>query len=189
MTRENHEKIMRDVIQSIRQISPNRPITIDGLGGGNIAMPELADTECTHSVRAYQPMRLTHYKASWCSETSGLSYQDYPGCEYAGKKWNKDVIQNHYLEWKQLADQGVAVHVGEMGCYDKVPQSSALKWFRDVFDTLLEYKWGFALWNFHGPFGVTGHRRPGTRFEKIGPYKIDIELWEMIKEVRDKLKE
>src|SRR5690606_3595516 len=43
MTRDIHEALMRRVIAAIRAISPGRPITLDGLGGGNIAMPELAD--------------------------------------------------------------------------------------------------------------------------------------------------
>lgn len=187
MTRDIHKNLMLRVIAAIRKVSPLRPITLDGLGGGNIAMPELKESGCIHSTRGYQPMPVTHYQADWCNETRGLPLQDYPGTEYAGVRWNKARIREHFEPWVQLSRQGVPVHVGEMGCYDRIPNDTALRWFSDLFEVLRELGWGFGLWEFKGPFGVCGHHRPGTKWEKRGPYKVDSHLWGMIKESRDYL--
>ena len=36
-----------------------------------------------------------------------------------------------------------------------------------------EMCWGYALWNFKGPFGICEHGRPGTTYTDIGGLKID----------------
>jgi aryl-phospho-beta-D-glucosidase BglC (GH1 family) len=179
MTREIHACLMRRAAAAIREVSPNRPITLDGLGGGNIAMPELADLGVTMSTRGYQPMAVTHYRAAWCAETKGLPSPVYPGTEYAGKSWNRSALMDHYKPWKRLSDAGVNIHVGEFGCYNKVDNALALAWFDDVFSVFNELGWGYSMWNFQGDFGIAAHNRPGTRWEKIRGFKVDRELYEL----------
>lgn len=186
MTRENHESIMRRVIDEIRAVTANRPITLDGLGGGNIAIPELADTGVVMSTRGYQPMALTHYKANWCAETQGLPAPMYPNTEYDGKIWTKQTIRAHYEPWIALNNTGVPVHIGEFGCYDTVDNTLALAWFKDILSLYQELKWGYALWNLQGPFGIIGHRRANTRWEKIHGYTVDRDLYELLIEYRFK---
>src|SRR4051812_10918054 len=62
MTREIHAALMRRTIEEIRAIDPQREIVIDGLGGGHMAMPELADAGVIHSGRGYAPMAISHHK-------------------------------------------------------------------------------------------------------------------------------
>jgi hypothetical protein len=57
--------LVRRTVAAIRAIDPDRPIVIDGLNGGNEAMPELADLGVTHSGRGYQPMPISHHQAAW----------------------------------------------------------------------------------------------------------------------------
>lgn len=181
MTRDIHKAVITRVVNAIRAISPERPLIIDGLCGGNVAMPELADLGVIHSTRGYQPMAVTHYKANWCEETRGIEEPVYPGTNWAGKTWSKDTLFEHYAPWKELADAGVAVHVGEFGCYDSVNNKTALKWFEDLFDVYKKLGWGYALWNFEGAFGIAGHNRPDTRWEIIDGYRIDRDLYELFK--------
>lgn len=187
MTRDIHEALMRRVIAAIRAVSPDRPITLDGLGGGNIAMPELADLAdqgVMMSTRGYQPMALTHYQANWCAETKGLPLPDYPGTRYDGALWDRDRIRAHYTPWKALADRGVSVHIGEFGCYDTIDNRLALAWFEDVLSIYKDYGWGYALWNLKGSFGIVGHRRPNTRWEKVHGYLVDRDLYELLRAYR-----
>lgn len=181
-TREIHEKLVRKTVSAIRSVSPHRPITIDGLGGGNLAMPELSDLGLTMSTRGYQPMAVTHYKASWCAETKGIAEPVYPKTLYAGKTWDIDAIRAHYEPWAALAKKGVPVHVGEFGCYDSVDNEIALRWFKDLFKVFNELGWGYALWEFKGSFGIIDHKRPNTRHEKIGSYTVDRDLYELFKD-------
>lgn len=183
MTRDIHEGIMRRVIDGIRSISPDRPITLDGLGGGNIAMPELADLAGQNvmmSTRGYQPMALTHYQANWCVETKGLPLPVYPGTEYDGSVWDRERIKAHYAPWKKLSDRGVPVHIGEFGCYDTIDNRLALAWFEDVLSIFKDFGWGYALWNLKGAFGIVGHRRPNTRWEEVHGYLVDRDLYELL---------
>ncbi|MCD1655843.1 glycoside hydrolase family 5 protein [Treponema zuelzerae] len=182
MTRDSHEAIMRRTAAAIRAKSPQRPVVLDGLGGGNIAIPELADLGAVLSTRGYQPMPVTHYRASWCSETRGLPLPEYPGTRYAGKTWDRAALFEHYRPWRELSETGIEVHVGEFGVYNKVDNALALRWFSDVLSVFNELGWGFALWNFSGDFGIASHGRPGARWESMNGFRIDRDMYELFRE-------
>jgi endoglucanase len=184
LTRENHAALMRRTIAAIRAVDPLREIAIDGLGGGNIAMPELADSGAIQSGRGYQPMNLTHYRASWCDETKCLSLPDYPGAEYHGARWDKSTLREFYKPWRELQKKGVSVHIGEFGCYNKIPNDLALRWFADILGLYKEFGWGYSLWNFKGDFGIADHGRPGTRYETFEGFNVDRALLDLYLENR-----
>jgi len=179
-TREVHEKLMREVSKAIRAEDPVRPLVLDGLDGGNLAMPELADLGVTQSGRGYQPMALSHYQARWWPHWEKAGPPVYPGTLQDGEAWDKERIRKHYEPWRELEAQGVPVHIGEFGCYDQTPQDLALAWFEDLLSIFEEYKWGYSLWEFEGSFGIIGHRRPGTRWKKMGPYTVDQDLMNLL---------
>lgn len=184
MTRAIHSKLMRRAFAGIRGIDPQRPVVIDGLDGGNLAMPELADIDLVQSCRGYQPMTVTHYGADWWSGSAGMSVPEYPGGEWDGKIWNRDRIVEFYEPWVSLQRLGVEVHVGEFGCYDRTPNEVALRWFRDLFSVFGEFGWGFSLWGFEGPFGIIDHGRPGAKWEQMSGYRVDREMLELMIEAR-----
>jgi aryl-phospho-beta-D-glucosidase BglC (GH1 family) len=179
LTRGNHEKLMRRTVAAIRAVDPEREIVINGLGGGNLAMPELADLGLIQSGRGYQPMPLTHHRASWCAETKGLPAPVWPGTEWEGKRWDQSSLREHYAPWRELQAQGVPVHIGEFGCYNKVPNELALRWFADLLALYKEWGWGYSLWNFKGDFGIAEHGRPGTRYELFEGFRVDRALLEL----------
>ena len=53
-TRDVHAEVIRRVHAAIRSVDPARTIVINGLAGGHLAMPELADLDAVHSGRGYQ---------------------------------------------------------------------------------------------------------------------------------------
>jgi endoglucanase len=136
-------------------------LVIDGLNGGNLAMPELADLGLTQGVRGYQPMSVSHYQASWWQGHVGLPAPTYP-CQFDGLHWDRDGLRDFYRPWRSVEAMGVPVHVGEFGCYDRTPDDVARAWFADLFAVFGEFGWGYALWEFEGPFGLVGHTRPGA---------------------------
>jgi endoglucanase len=180
MTRANHAALVRRTVKAIRAITPEREIVIDGLAGGNLAMPELADLDVIQSGRGYQPMAVTHYQASWWSGSAGLSEPVYPGIQWDGKVWNKDTLREYYQPWRELEDQGVSVHIGEFGCFKQTPNDVALRWFADVLSLFKEFKWGYSLWNFKGPFGIIEHGRSRARYEDYRGYKVDRTLLDLL---------
>lgn len=181
-TRDIHQKVVRRTVAAIRAIDPDREIVLDGIGGGHYAMPELADLGVVHSGRGYQPMPVSHYHASWWKRGMELPPPVYPGTPWEGKTWDKSTLRELFETWRDVEKQGVRIHIGEFGCYDKTPNDVALRWFTDLFSLWREYRWGFAFWNFEGPFGIVKHGRPGARYEEIGGYQIDVDLLRLVQD-------
>jgi endoglucanase len=178
-TRDAHEAVIRRTVAAIRAVDPGRPITIDGLDGGNVAMPELADLGVTHSGRGYQPMRVSHYRAPWWPGHVGLPEPAYP-CEYDGRWWDFQGLRDFYTPWREVAARGVPVHIGEFGCFAATPDDVAVRWFADLLAVFREFRWGWALWEFEGPFGVVGHGRQGARFEPLDGFDVDRRLLDLL---------
>ncbi|MDX2138802.1 MAG: hypothetical protein SF123_11965 [Chloroflexota bacterium] len=57
---------------------------------------------------------------------------------------------------------------------------AALRWFSDLLSLYQQYRWGYALWNFEGAFGIVDHARSGARFEDLHGYRVDRDLLELL---------
>jgi hypothetical protein len=176
--------VIRRTVAAIRAIDPDRVIAIDGLAGGHLPMPELADLGVVHSGRGYQPMAVSHYEATWWSGHKGLPVPIYPGTPFDGKVWDRDVLREFYEPWREVERKGVTVHIGEFGCFNHTPNDVALAWFRDLFAIYKEFGWGFGMWTFEGTFGIVEHDRPGSHYEEMDGYKVDRELLDLMLESR-----
>ena len=124
-------------------------------------MPELADLGVTHSGRGYAPYPVSHWGAEWWDGWRLGDAPRWPGVVYEGRAWSVDDLRAFYDPWRAVERAGAAVHIGEFGCYRNTPNADALRWFADLLGLFREFGWGFALWNFEGPFGIVGHGRPG----------------------------
>ncbi len=184
MTRENHAALIRRTVAAIRAIDTGRKITIDGLGGGYLPMPELADLGVTHSGRGYHPMPVTHHQASWWSGHMYAPKPRYPGLIWQGRIWNRSALRDAYRGWRKVEKCGAEIHIGELGCFKHTPNDVAMRWYADLFRILKEFRWGYALWNFKGPFGIIEHGRPGAKYECLSGYQVDRALLDLILENR-----
>ncbi|MBV9789240.1 MAG: cellulase family glycosylhydrolase [Chloroflexi bacterium] len=184
LTRENHAALIRRTVAAIRAIDPEREVVIDGLGGGHLAMPELADLSVIHSGRGYQPMPVSHHGAQWWSGHEHAPAPIYPGLIWEGHTWNRDTLRKFYQPWREVEAAGANVHIGEFGCYNQTPNDVALRWFADLFSVFKEFGWGYALWNFAGDFGIVEHGRPGARYEQLHGYNVDRDLLDLLIESR-----
>ncbi|MBS1705322.1 MAG: cellulase family glycosylhydrolase [Armatimonadetes bacterium] len=180
MTRDVHQSVIRRVVQSIRSIDPQRPVIIDGLEGGHIAVPELADLDVIHATRGYQPMPVSHQGASWWDGWKGYDAV-YPGGDWWGHPWDRDALIEWYRPWRDVEAQGRTIHIGEFGCYNMTPQDVALRWLGDLSSVWREFGWGWGMWNFEGPFGIINHGREGARIETIDGYQVDRDMFELFK--------
>lgn len=183
LSRANHAALITRTVQAIRQIDPQREIVIDGLGGGHVAMPELANLGVVHSGRGYQPMSVSHYQASWWDGHRELSLPEYPGW-YQQTYWNREALWQFYQPWREVEAQGARVHIGEFGCYNQTPNEVALRWFNDLFGVFRQAGWGYALWEFEGAFGIANHQRPGVRYENLHGFQVDRELLDLMLQSR-----
>jgi len=179
-SRDTHERLIRRTVAAIRAIDATRSIIIDGLDGGNLAMPELTDLGLTHSGRGYAPYPVSHWGADWFDGWKLGDAPRWPGVEFEGRRWDRDDLLAFYGPWRDVAAAGTPIHIGEFGCYDRTPNGDALRWLGDLLGIWREAGWGWAMWNFEGPFGIIGHRREGARFEMRGGYPVDIDLLDLL---------
>jgi endoglucanase len=181
--RDKHEHLIRRIHAAIREIDPQRIVVINGLAGGHLAMPELADLDAIHSGRGYQPMLVSHYRAEWWDGSIGMPVPTYP-CEYEGKWWDRTGLWDFYEPWREVQSQGRPIHIGEFGCYKYTDNEVALRWFRDIFDIYRELGWGYSMWEFEGNFGIASHGRPGVKYETIEGFEVDRDLLNLMIESR-----
>ena len=179
MTRADHERVVRAVTATIRKVDPDRPIIADGLSYGNMSSPELADLRIAQSCRAYAPMGMSHYQASWVN-SEGWPEPTWPGALHGGKPWDRRRLEEHYEPWVDLARQGVGVHCGEGGAFNRTPHDVFLRWFRDVLEILTAHGIGYALWNFRGTFGILDSGRRDVEYEAWHGHQLDRALLDLL---------
>ena len=59
-----------------------------------------------------------------------------------------------------------------------------MRWLSDLLYTFQEFGWGYAMWQFQGPFGIIEHGRPGAKMEPVARYQVDRALLELMLERR-----
>ena len=79
--------------------------------------------------------------------------------------------------WKVAARR---FYIGEFGCFRHTPNDIALRWLADLLGIYKEFGWGYAMWQFQGPFGIINHGRPGARLESMAGYYVDRVLLDLM---------
>ena len=82
--------------------------------------------------------------------------------------------------WKEAESKGIGVMVGEWGAYNKTPHDVVLRWAEDCLSNWQNAGWGWAMWNFRGPFGVLDSDRRDVRYEDFEGHKLDRKLLELL---------
>ena len=182
MSREDHERVVRTTTQTIRKADPDRLVIADGVGWANVPCPELVDLGIGQSCRAYTPFELTHYNASWVGGSDTWAEPVWPDLKSWGTTWNRERLEEHYRPWIELVKQGVGVHCGEGGAWNRTRHSVMLAWLRDVLEILRPHGIGYALWTFRGGFGVLDSDRPDVEYEEFHGHKLDRKLLSLLQE-------
>lgn len=183
---EKYDKVARRLISTIRGVDPQRLIIVDGKDIGRTPLMTITDIpNIIQSGRGYDPMLISHFRASWPGEKILM---EFPEEELTwplllnGKKFDKgSIYEESVAPWKPWIEQGGLVHIGEMGCHNKTPHKIAMAWLSDVFDVFKEQNWGWSLWNLQGDFGVLNSGRKDVKYEKYKSYLLDREMLELLK--------
>jgi len=176
---EKYAKVVRGAVAAIRGKDAQRLVIADGRQWGTEPVLELADLGIAQSTRGYAPFPLTHYKASWVN-SGRFPRPTWPlndGRQTIDRKW---LERNQIAVWKKLAAQGVGVHVGEWGAYNKTPHDIVLRWAADVLGLWRDAGWGWAMWNFRGPFGILDSERDDVRYETFHGHRLDRALLDLL---------
>jgi len=174
MTREEYCDVMKRGWDTIQKESPDRLVFVDGLNYGNDVLPELVPTGMVQSVHGYTPHEISHYRASWVIGSDRYPVPQWPWKNEKGQiRCDKERLEKHYAPWGKLVGQGVGVHCGEIGCFNKTPHDVMLAWMECTLEILAGHNIGFALWEFRGSFGILDSGRSDVAYEDFHGHKLD----------------
>ncbi len=178
---ETYVRVVKALVQAIRAEDPQRLIVADGLKWGTTPVSGLVELGIAQSTRGYEPVEISHYKASWMRGSD-----KWPEPTWPLKKGNRTVdrasLQKDRIEpWKRLQQKGVGVHVGEWGAFNRTPHKVVLAWMRDCLELWKQAGWGWALWNLRGSFGVLDSGREDVAYTDFRGHKLDEEMLKVLK--------
>jgi hypothetical protein len=166
---------------AIRKENPKHLVIADGNSVGNNVIPEIIDLNIAQSCRGYFPGAISHYKAPWANKDPEHAPAPlWPG-QVGDKYLSRDMLENYYKPWIELAAKGTGVHCGECGCWNKTPHPVFMAWFGDVLDILSTHQIGFAVWNFIGDFGVLDSKRTDVQYEDWYGHQLDKQFLELLR--------
>ena len=173
-------RVVRRLVQAIRAEDPDRLILADGLKWGTQPVPGLIPLGVAQSTRGYQPMQISHYRANWIGGSDKWAEPTWP-LKQGDKTTDKETLRRERIApWQALERQGVGVHVGEWGAFNRTPHKVVLAWMRDCLDLWKEAGWGWALWNLRGSFGVLDSGRADVNYEDFNGHKLDREMLKLL---------
>jgi endoglucanase len=177
----NYVRVVKRLVEAIRAEDPQRLVIADGLRWGTKPVMGLAELGIAQSTRGYEPTRISHYKANWMRGSDQWPDPTWPLKISEKDYWDKERLRRDRIApWKALAEKGVGVHVGEWGAFNKTPHAVAIAWMRDCLELWKEAGWGWALWNFHGAFGILNSGRPDVSYESFRGEKLDREMLNLL---------
>jgi len=174
-------RVAKRLVEAIRAEDPDRLIIADGLRWGRDPVHGLVGLGIAQSTRGYDPMQISHYKASWIGGSDRWSVPTWP-LKRDGDVWDKERLYRERIEpWKALERKGVGVHVGEWGAFQHTPHKAAIAWMRDSLELWKAAGWGWAMWNFRGSFGVLDSGRADVKYEDFRGHKLDREMLDLVR--------
>lgn len=178
---ETYVRVIQRLVEAIRREDPYRLIIADGLRWGRDPVYGLVKLGIAQSTRGYDPMQISHYKASWIQGSDTWPEPSWP-LKINGKEiWDKERLRKERIEpWKTLESKGIGVHVGEWGAFHHTPHPVVLAWMRDYLELWREAGWGWALWNFRGPFGILDSNRSDVQYEEFQGHQLDRKMLELL---------
>ena len=178
---ERYVNVVRRAVAAIRKEDPDRLVIADGLSWGRDPVFDLADLRIAQATRGYEPMPISHYQAPWVGGER-FARPTWPLKE-GNKVYDRDWLLKDRIEpWKKLQSQGVGVMVGEWGAFNRTPHKVVLDWARDLLGLWKEAGWGWALWNFRGPFGILDSDRTDVVYEKFQGHKLDRKFLDLLQQ-------
>ena len=180
---ETYVRVVTRLVQAIHAEDPQRLIIADGLRWGGSPVNGLAELGIGQSTRGYEPVQISHFRASWMPGSDTWPVPTWPLHRDQSSVIDKETLRRQRIKpWKKLEAKGVGVHVGEWGAFNRTPHAVVLAWMRDCLELWKEAGWGWALWNLRGGFGVLDSDRQDVAYEDFRGHKLDREMLELLRQ-------
>lgn len=174
---EDWNRIIAKVHKALRELEPNRTLVVGSnmwqsvSTFGDLKVPE-GDPHILLSCHFYEPMLLTHYRASWNEFIRYSGPVHYPGVMVTEEEfdvlteeeksivnkfttvWDKDRLKEMIRPAAEYAKaHGLPLYCGEWGVYGKAPREDAYNWYRDVISIFDEFDMAWSTWCYYSEFG------------------------------------
>ena len=177
-----YRRVAQRLVDVIRKEDDKRLVIADGSNWGTSPPGELVGLNVAAATRGYEPMRLTHYHAEWIGGADKWPAPTYATSGAAGAAERNTAMQQEVVPWQALQQKGVGVMVGEFGAYNRTPHAVTLAWMRDRLQMWRDAGWGWALWNFRGPFGIIDSGRADVAYERWQGTQLDRAMLTLLQE-------
>ena len=181
---EQWNQVVEKVHAALRKLEPKRKLVIgsnrwQSVGTFKDLRIPAGDKNIILSFHYYNPMFVTHYRASWTDVgryTGTVTYpgqlisnQDYEQASEPVQKiisdneglteWNRDRIKNDMADAIKLAgDLGLQLFCGEWGAYQRTPRDLAYAWMKDMISIFDECNIAWTVWCYDADFGFWDQR-------------------------------
>ena len=172
-------RVYRHPYRAIRELEPGRIVVL----GSNLwsqartfdalDVPE-NDPNLILTFHYYNPMFVTHYRASWVTECKAYAGPvRYPGTPLTPEDFRRAQADMPGLtdDWNKPYDAAVMeadlakplavaartrlpLYCGEFGVLNTVPPASRIAWYRDFASVLNKHRIAWANWDYKGGFGL-----------------------------------
>jgi aryl-phospho-beta-D-glucosidase BglC (GH1 family) len=94
-----------------------------------------------------------------------------------------DAPLTEYLQpWLDISARGASVFVGEWGCFNRTPHAVTLAWMKCWLEKWRQARFGWALWNFRGSFGILDSGRKDVVYEDWHGHKLDRQMLTLLQQ-------
>ena len=127
----SYVKVVKRMVEAIRAEDPDRLVIADGLKWGREPVHGLVGLGIGQSTRGYDPMQISHYKASWVGKNDQWPVPTWPLKLKETDIWDRERLRKERIvPWKALEKEGVGVHVGEWGAFSYTPHDAVMAWMK-----------------------------------------------------------
>lgn len=178
-----YSDVISNLIQEIHRENNGRQIILDGLNAGTRYYNPFRDNNnLIFSTRGYNPAQLTHYRADFAKPKTDYSSLTWPLHLNDGTTWDDSRLELSYKEWIDASHAGANVLVGEFGVFNTVDHTTVISYLKSLLTLYNRQKWGWAMWNLKGPFGILDSERKDVSYKRIDKYNLDSALLKLLQQ-------
>ena len=172
--------VFGETVDAIHKVDSGRFILLDGNQCATKPVPHFFNVPLTgQSFRGYAPHQFSHCGVWYGGARPGTVHWP-KSADDKEAQWVVDG-QAKMLAKQDCIPKGYPVMIGEFGCYAKMDHESCLKWMEAGFREWKKRGYGWAIWDYDGPFGFVDSGRPDAEYIEIDGRKIDRKMLELLR--------
>ena len=172
--------VFGETVDAIHKVDPGRFIILDGNQCATKPVPHFFNVPLTgQSFRGYAPHQFSHCGVWYGGARPGTVHWP-KSADDKEAQWVVDG-QAKMLAKQDCIPKGYPVMIGEFGCYAKMDHESCLKWMEAGFREWKKRGYGWAIWDYDGPFGLVDSSRPDAEYIEVMGRKVDRKMLELLR--------